>query len=465
MYQKFLAWALGLLLTVGALPLGAAARQPVSQAYIDSCFTTIAAASCLGIYLPESSTEFDYLRSYGWEIVPQEEEEQDVATHFAIASNYFPELDQLVYMVTFRGSASKGDWQLNLQTSKVNYGGSTLAEMESLAQAKTLDKAPAVHAGFNKYVDTVLRAAVVDEQGGWRGIFRDVATRDNVHLLLTGHSLGGAAATLLGERLASLGLPKSKFTVVTFGAPAIGNQEFVDTYGESIRLLRITNTADPVPGSLQTFFGGYKQFGEHIKYSISTQQSSLQHAMALYFDRSVSEQFKALDWEIAQHNLPEPPYHREQPGKPVVALWLYAPEGLQQLAMGKDISRFAAEQYKELLPGFVIMEQELRPDAYTKSDLLARSREAGADYMLVGGFTGSRLQQDNYHYLTLEQSLFATRDGRLLSMGSYGKKVAPAVGNIQAAGEVLWEARKDLQQAAPFIITEHQPLLLGSEEG
>ena len=54
-----------------ALPCAAATRQPVSQDYIDKYFTSVAAAACLGVYLPEDSTEFNYLRAYGWRIMPQ----------------------------------------------------------------------------------------------------------------------------------------------------------------------------------------------------------------------------------------------------------------------------------------------------------------------------------------------------------------------------------------------------------
>ncbi len=54
-----------------AFPASAATRQPVSEEYVDKYFTTVAAASCLGVYLPENSTEFNYLRSYGWHIEPK----------------------------------------------------------------------------------------------------------------------------------------------------------------------------------------------------------------------------------------------------------------------------------------------------------------------------------------------------------------------------------------------------------
>ena len=120
---------------------------------------------------------------------------------------------------------------------------------------------PAVHSGFNTYVDTVLKCSVLYDIGRLRGVFKAVAERSDAVMVLSGHSLGGAAATLLGQRLLDLGMPPERLCVVSFGAPAIGNEAFATTYGGRMRLLRSANTADPVPGSLQTFFGGYKQFG------------------------------------------------------------------------------------------------------------------------------------------------------------------------------------------------------------
>ena len=271
------------------LPVRAATRQPVSLEYVDKYFTSVAAASCLGVYLPENSTEFNYLRAYGWRIMPQKLRSGRVESNFAIAHNYFPELKKRIFLVTFRGSANKKDWSINLKTNRVNYGGSTLAEMDALAKEPLRKSEPAVHSGFNTYVDTVLRTSVLDDKGQLRGAFKAVAERADALMVLSGHSLGGAAATLLGQRLLDLGMPAERLCVVTFGAPAIGNEAFAVQYGSRLRLLRITNTADPVPGSLQTFFGGYKQFGQHIKYSLSPQISNMQHDMAMYFDYSVSD--------------------------------------------------------------------------------------------------------------------------------------------------------------------------------
>lgn len=441
---------------LGCLPVAAATPQPVSPIYIQKYITTVAAASCLGVYLPQSSMEFDYLRSYGWQIETQSERQDKVETNYALAKKYFPATNKTVYLLTFRGSASDADWKINLQTKHVNYGGRTLAEMQAIAKG-TLDKnLPAVHAGFNSYTDAVLRSVVVDANGNLQGIFKRVQREPDTHLIITGHSLGGAVATLLGERLASLGLPKDKFTVITFGAPAIGNEAFANAYAEKIKLLRITNSSDPIPGSLQTFFGGYKQFGEPIKYSLPNKVGSVQHDMAMYFDYSISEYYRERDRQISLGRL-QPVKDKQVTDKPIVAVWLHTSEELQKLAYVTDIKRFVTDEYRNMLPSYIIMGKNLPKEAYKTQDLLELSKREGASYMLICGIDGSQPQNAKFWYLTLEQSLFDS-SGHMLTLGSFGRKVAPAVGNIQAAGENLWQARRDLQAQLPFIITQHEAI-------
>ncbi len=66
--------------------------------------------------MPENSVEFSYLRSCGWNIAPKIARDGRVESSFAVAHKYFPEDEKLVFLVTFRGSATKGDWELNLKT-------------------------------------------------------------------------------------------------------------------------------------------------------------------------------------------------------------------------------------------------------------------------------------------------------------------------------------------------------------
>ena len=446
------------LTVLGNLTCSAATKQRVSEDYIDKCFTSVAAASCLGVYLPENSTEFNYLRAYGWRIMPQKLRSGRVESNFAIAHNYFPELKKRIFLVTFRGSANKKDWSINLKTNRVNYGGHTLAEMEAIAKEPLRKAEPAVHSGFNTYVDTVMRTSVLDDKGQLRGVFKAVAERSDAMMILSGHSLGGAAATLLGQRLLDLGMPPERLCVVTFGAPAVGNEAFANAYGARLRLLRITNTADPVPGSLQTFFGGYKQFGRHIKYSLSSQVGNMHHDMAMYFDYSVSDYYEEFDRQVALGRLFPVPDRKMSIGVPVVALWIIESENLKKVATNLDLKRFVTDEYKRMLPSYIVMDKALDKEGYTHQNVVEKSRLSGADYILICGIDGYRQPEADGWYLTLEQSLF-DEQGRMLTMSSLGRKVLPAVGNIQAVGESLMAARKELHSQLPFVMLNFEPRL------
>ena len=59
-FRSIIMLCLSLVLALAmAGPARGAIRQPVSQEYVDKYFTSVAAASCLGVYLPENSTEFN----------------------------------------------------------------------------------------------------------------------------------------------------------------------------------------------------------------------------------------------------------------------------------------------------------------------------------------------------------------------------------------------------------------------
>jgi hypothetical protein len=79
-------------------------------------------------------------------------------------------------------------------------------------------------------------------------------------IIITGHSLGGALATLCADDLANLHFPVAE--VCTFGSPRVGNGSFARHYNEELEFatLRFVNAGDPVP-HVPWVFGTYRHVG------------------------------------------------------------------------------------------------------------------------------------------------------------------------------------------------------------
>jgi hypothetical protein len=70
----------------------------------------------------------------------------------------------------------------------------------------------------------------------------DFSIYEDYEIVITGHSLGGALATLAG----SMPFFKKLIHVVTFGSPKVGDKKFVSAFNKCIDSTRIVFEADPV---------------------------------------------------------------------------------------------------------------------------------------------------------------------------------------------------------------------------
>ncbi|SKA77915.1 Lipase (class 3) [Caloramator quimbayensis] len=67
---------------------------------------------------------------------------------------------------------------------------------------------------------------------------------------ITGHSLGGAIATIYSIKLFDeRGIDADKIFVYTFGTPAVGDKRFIETFDDKLNMFSIVNEYDPVPYS------------------------------------------------------------------------------------------------------------------------------------------------------------------------------------------------------------------------
>ncbi|KAF4589677.1 feruloyl esterase a [Ophiocordyceps camponoti-floridani] len=95
-----------------------------------------------------------------------------------------------------------------------------------------------VHAGFLESWNTVAKDVISNLQG-------QLAENPDMKVVVTGHSLGGAQASLAAMSIIGSGLDAD---VVTFGQPRTGNQAYADFVDEMAPdLIRVTHADDIVP--------------------------------------------------------------------------------------------------------------------------------------------------------------------------------------------------------------------------
>jgi len=126
-----------------------------------------------------------------------------------------------VQVVVFRGTQEVADW---------------LTDASVKAKPFTFNSAVSVHAGFDNSLVLFINKLNDPRYSAFPA--------GNIRIILTGHSLGGAIATLYAAAL-----KKNNITDVvtyTFGAPAVGKDSFVQKYGD-LCLYRIRNEYDPIP--------------------------------------------------------------------------------------------------------------------------------------------------------------------------------------------------------------------------
>jgi len=175
--------------------------------------------------------------------------------------------------VVFRGSVSGGeDWSTNLKAG--------ITKMETPNELSDFEKEIQVHIGFKEYLTEKyprIKETLTE-------IFKQFP---DYSLHVTGHSLGGALASLLAFTIASSGdLPEVKrpIVAVTIAAPMVGPDVFNEAYQELekktlVRLLRISSQGDLVPVvppfPFNDPFNYYTQNGVNIHFMSSNRNAQV----------------------------------------------------------------------------------------------------------------------------------------------------------------------------------------------
>jgi triacylglycerol lipase len=169
-----------------------------------------------------------------------------------------------IAILAFRGTASIKDWMTDLHATPVRFswlfqGGPEIGEIHA-GFGHTLSD------GWRKVVAAVLEVAPQPAVG-------DTESPDAQRTLwITGHSLGGALASLAGAAFSLLpnGVIRPVSGIYTFGQPRIGLHNFCDNYARLLtpKTFRLVNNKDLVP---RVPFRGwdYSDVGEMIHFTLS----------------------------------------------------------------------------------------------------------------------------------------------------------------------------------------------------
>ena len=321
------------------------------------------------------------MKRHGWEFEPNRITDGKTTVHLITGKSIKADKKPL-YVISFREKKKKKDWAADFVTGQVVYGGKTLEESEKIsgfrvggseerdairaaAKSAGFARPPRVHKGFNSYSDLTLRMLLTSGSSEFLERYRK---EKDAHLLLTGHSLGGAVATLVGQRLIDFGFDPNRLQVITFGAPAVGNTPFAQMYGERLDLIRVTNSEDPVPLTLQAVLRNYKQFGKEVRLRIPRTFNNMNHFLHLYLDAGLKNYYAVFDASVKQGIIQkEPDVACNAADKPTVLLFV---EGDKPGKKGRHtdvktamelLERFILNEYRALFPNYVVVRSPQDP--------------------------------------------------------------------------------------------------------
>lgn len=399
-------------------PLPACA-EPLAD-YMEARKVYMAAAACMAAYSSRpGSIAVAAFEQEGWRLEPFKATGDKADAKFLVAWAADSLSGRDVYLVAAAGTESVRDAKVDIRADKVYFAGSTLEEFAANAVRKDLPPdAPRVHEGFNQAAQVMLNAASSRLGGPQAGSLRMLANilqeeRGN-KIYLTGHSLGGAVVTLVAARLMDMGVEPGQIEVITFGAPAVGNEAFARIYGGKIDLTRFVVEGDPVPEALRKVFGGYRHIGREVTWRVPEPlKRYFTHDLPLYLDLALKNYYLKRRAALQEGLISRPAAAAGQNRLCVAPIRNSLPEALQKEF---PFMREALwEEYERLLPGAVTDMSE--PGGAAD---LERAAAAGCSLLVEPEVQGVWVREKEDYYVSLYQTIYRVSDASFVDAGIYG---------------------------------------------
>ena len=401
-----------ILLCVLAFPLRAFAAAPDLPALL-----FVEAAASEAAYSGELSELLRArLTAAGWEIVGAE-----TVGHRGTVGRFFHMVRRdadgaELHIIAFPGTERGSDVWTDLRMKRAAFGGHSPAEFLTVRDTPKAERGgmPLVHRGFLDYCQAALFTDAAEGETAGERLAADLRAHPSEKLYLTGHSLGGAAAILAAARLSDLGVSPDQLIVTTFGAPAVGNEDFVRTYQDRFTLRRVVMRGDPVKDALPSPLG-FHHFGERIDWQPARTTAAFPHTMTVYVDAALRRLYDthdssgALTFLVGQEN---------RTAGHTVYLTPIVVEVDDALAEDVPYLRAVLRDAQYVRNAATVFAPA---DTSGPLDVTAQARAArtvGAEQMLVYRISGEKLRDAHETYrLALERSVY-DRDGNLLAAGA-----------------------------------------------
>jgi pimeloyl-ACP methyl ester carboxylesterase len=357
------------------------------------------------------------LAAGGWQVLPFRERTQEADAKF-----YFVSKDK-TYLLSVAGTENMDDVKVDLQLGKVLFGGKDPAGFAKAAAKTDATAAEAlVHRGFNRYTQSAFFTKAYDDSTVGEYIAAELITHPEENIILTGHSLGGAVATLLAARLGQMGVPMSQVMVVSFGAPAVGNAAFARQYGDAMQLDRVIIHNDPVKNILQSLPNGYAQFGKVTRWHRNDDSMHFLHSMGVYADAAIRNYYD-MRWAEEKKGRTVKPFFSVI--EPLTDRKVYAAP--LQITMDKAIKSDAPymkavlqDILQQRLPNIYFAEaaKKTSPQEALETSM-AEAQKRGCDYIISASITGRRLKDEPYNFQIVTHEEIYDTAGHVLSAQDY----------------------------------------------
>jgi len=374
------------------------------------------------------------LMDEGWAIKQYQESYGGVDAKFFVVDKADPVTGDGTYLLVITGTESQKDIHLDLNIHKVFFGGTTRETFFTEAQrAKVVSTDPMVHKGFDDYVRAAFFTKEYDGITFGEYIAKILKEKPGAKLYITGHSLGGAVATLASARLSMLGVPANQIEVISFGAPAVGNETFARMYGDKLQLDRIVIAGDPVKGVLQAVSEGYVQFGSPKEWQANRNSEKFKHEMVVYVDAALRNFYDVRrEAEAAGERIDDEKDKTEPELKAGEKVYIapFAFKLDEKIADDRTYMEEALkDNFRERIPGCVFS-KGIRGSVREECE---KARAAGCQYVVIEDFLGKRIQKEEYNFAMMMQEEIYDVDGHFLG----GQETATNTGEMTPIEAIL----------------------------